>query len=70
MGYPVISVIPEDREMQDSLAAKTPIIAHKPNSMASHEIRKLAGNMIGIDYQPPVQAKAIGFFSKIFGFLK
>ncbi len=70
MGYPVISTISGDNQMQASLAAKTPLISYKPNSQASHEIKKLAGNLIGIDYQPPVQARTTGFFSKIFGFLK
>ncbi|NOQ38634.1 P-loop NTPase [archaeon] len=70
MGYPVISVIPEDQDMQDSLAAKTPIVAHRPNSAASQEIKKLAGSLVGIDYQPPVQTRASGLFSKIFNFLK
>ncbi|MEA3229762.1 MAG: cell division ATPase MinD [archaeon] len=69
-GYPVISVIPEDKDMQASLAAKTPIVSYNQNAPASHEIKKLAGNLIGLDYQPPAQPKISGLFSKIFSFLK
>ncbi|MBW6462366.1 MAG: cell division ATPase MinD [DPANN group archaeon] len=70
MGYPIISIIPEEKYMQESLAAKTPLVSYRPNSITSHDIKKLAGNIIGVDYQPPVQARASGLFSKIFSFLK
>ncbi|MBW6451316.1 MAG: cell division ATPase MinD [DPANN group archaeon] len=69
LGYPVISIIPDENHIIDSLAAKTPIVAFKPNTRSAQEIKKLAACLIGIDYDIPVQ-KEYGLFSRIFGFLK
>lgn len=69
LGYPVVSVIPEDHVVHDSLSAKTPVVSYKPNAKSSVEFKKLAASLIGFDYEPP-ESKGIDFFSKIFSFLK
>ena len=70
LGYPVISQIPEDKMMLESLAAKSPLVAYAPNSAASIELKKLAATLVGIDYQAPAAPKGPSFISRIFGFLK
>ena len=69
LGYPVISIIPEENHIIDSLAAKTPIVSYKPNTRSAQEMKKLAASLIGIDYNPPIQERP-GLFSKLFGFLR
>ncbi len=70
IGHPVISVIPHDNDMNSSLAAKTPIVSYNKNADATHQIKKLAGHLTGMDYQPPERNRLTGIFSKVFGFLK
>ncbi len=70
LGYPVISQIPEDKMMLESLAAKSPLVAYAPNSAASIELKKLAATLVGIDYEAPAAPKGPSFISRIFGFLK
>lgn len=69
LGYPVISQIPEDKTMIESLSAKSPIVAYAPNSPASVEMKKLAATLVGIDYHAPVSPKGPSFISRIFSFL-
>jgi len=70
LGYPVISQIPHDRSMVESLAAKTPIVAYSPNSKASIEMKKLAASLVGINYEPPTQSGFSSMVSRMFGFLR
>ena len=46
----IISVIPNDPNMQKSLSKKTPLVALYPNSPASVAINKLAAEIAGIEY--------------------
>lgn len=71
LGYPVISKIPDEDEVGDSLAAKTPIVLHRPHSKSSIEMKKLAAGIVGIEYEPPAEERS-GFdlFSRMFSFLK
>ena len=69
LGYPVISQVPHDDTMVESLAAKMPIVAYAPNAKSSIEIKKLAAALVGVDYKPP-SYRGPSFLSKIFGFLK
>ena len=46
----IISVIPNDPNMQKSLSKKTPLVALYPNSPASIAINKLAAEIAGIEY--------------------
>jgi len=70
LGHPVISMIPEDDEVHESLAAKTPVVFFNPDTRSAHEMKKLAGAIVGIDYEPPVQEEKFGVFSKLFNFLR
>lgn len=50
---PVISMIPMDKNVLKSLALKVPVYLFSPNSPASIEMKKLAANLIGKNYEPP-----------------
>lgn len=69
LGYPIISVIPEDKKVHSSLAAKTPVVSYSSNSRASIELKKLAAQLAGVDYEPPVSSR-FNLVSRMFGFLR
>jgi len=52
-GFPVIGEIFYDQNIVYGLAAKSPIINYKPNSVSSINFRSLAAYMIGINYNVP-----------------
>lgn len=49
---PVISVVPQDKNVPKSLAAKVPATMLYPTSPASKEFRSLAAKIIGQHYEP------------------
>ena len=64
-GIPVISSIPYDKNVNKSLALKTPVTVLNPKASASKEIFKLASNLIGEEYK--VRSGLIGFLKKKLG---
>ena len=64
LGYPVVSIIPEDPLFHDSLAAKTPLVYYAPKSKAAYEIKKLAASLAGINWEGNYEEKQ-GLFSKL-----
>ena len=50
---PVLSVLPEDINVLEALAATKPVALHKPRSNASIEYKKLAACLIGEQYKDP-----------------
>lgn len=68
VGYPVVGVVPEEEGVQESISLKKPLIHHKPHSEASQEMKKIAADLIGLDYTPKRRRK--GIFSRIFSFLR
>lgn len=50
LGYPIISQIPEDREVVRSLFAKMPIVNYNHNSPAAVEFRRLAHYLAGKEF--------------------
>ncbi len=69
LGYPVIAKIPEDKNVDDAIASKLPLVTYMPNSPASIEFKRLAAKLAGIEWRPP-EVRPGGFFSRIFGFLR
>lgn len=49
----VVAVIPEDPEVKKALSAGTPLILHQPKAPASLAIKKLAADLIGVEYEIP-----------------
>ncbi|MBL7169855.1 MAG: cell division ATPase MinD [Candidatus Aenigmarchaeota archaeon] len=62
LGVPVISEIPEDRNIPVSIGMKQPLVGYSPESPAAIEIKKLAAHLTGRSYEPP---KSKGFWQKI-----
>ena len=52
-GVPVVSVIPEDIKVPESIANSSPVALHKSKSKAAVEYKKLAAALIGKRYQDP-----------------
>lgn len=62
VDLPVISLIPEDKEVLRSVAMRKPIVMYNRHSKASIELMKLAGFIIGESYSPP----KTNFFRRLF----
>lgn len=50
---PVISVLPEDIKIPESIANTTPVTLHRPKSASAVEYKKLAASLIGEKYEDP-----------------
>ncbi len=64
LGYPVVSILPEDPIFHDSLAAKTPLVYYGPNTKAAVELKKLAASIAGINWEGKYEEKR-GIFSRL-----
>ena len=53
LDTPILAEIPEDINVHKAIAAKMPVVHHKPHSPASIEIKKLAAMLAGVEYQMP-----------------
>ncbi len=51
LGYPVISEIPEDKNVATSIAFKLPVVDYEPESPASQEIKRLAHNLCNVPFE-------------------
>lgn len=49
----ILSVIPEDPEVKRSAAFGVPVVIRSPNSPAAVAIKKLAADLIGVEYEAP-----------------
>lgn len=54
LGLPIISKIPEDKEVRKAIALKEPVVSYNPRSPAAQHIKALAANLIGEEYTPRV----------------
>ncbi len=53
----VVATVPEDPEVRRASAAGVPLVIKSPNSPAALAIKKLAADLIGEKYTPPVTEK-------------
>lgn len=62
LDVPVISEVPEDKLVAESISAKQPIVDYAPDSDASIEIRRLAHTITGrkFDYRKPINMRILG----------
>ncbi len=71
LGYPVIATVPDHDIVQESLAAKTPVVHYSPNAKASIELKKLSASLMGMDWEPPEEdGSKQSLLSRFFGFLR
>ena len=67
VGLPVITEVPEDRRVDESIAFKTPLMDYNPYSPASVEIRKLAYLLTDRDFEIKKPGALERFFKWAFG---
>jgi MinD-like ATPase involved in chromosome partitioning or flagellar assembly len=51
LELPIVAEIPEDHNVHAAIAARQPIVLHKPKSPAAREMNKLAASLLGLE--PP-----------------
>lgn len=64
-GIPILSQVPEDLSVQKAIAKRVPVVQHSPNSAASQEIKRLAAQLIGREYNIIVP-----WYKRLFSFLR
>jgi septum site-determining protein MinD len=64
IGYPVLSEIPDDKNVAEAIAAKQPIVNFEPGSPAAVEIKKLAGLLCGKTVEQRIKPK-FGILEKL-----
>ncbi len=60
----ILAVIPEDPEVKRSSAFGVPVVIRSPNSPAAIAIKKLAADLIGVEYKAP-EAKRPSFLKRL-----
>ncbi|MBI4020961.1 MAG: P-loop NTPase [Candidatus Aenigmarchaeota archaeon] len=53
LGMPLLGLIPEDEQVKRALARKTPVVTHRPRSLASREFMLIASRLSGVPHRPP-----------------
>lgn len=48
-GYKFLGEIPDDVEVRNALAKRTPVVHHKPGASVSRDIRRIAAGIVGIE---------------------
>ncbi len=49
----IIGMIPEDQRVKEAMVFGKPVVTAYPTSPASREIRRIAGRIIGVEWNPP-----------------
>lgn len=68
VGHPVLTEVPEDEVVQESLAKKKPVVHNSPDHHVSERFRGVAADIAGIEYEPDLSGE--GFFSKLLNSFK
>ncbi len=61
LGSPVIAEIPEDKNIPKSIAVKAPLLDYSPDSPASREIRRVAYQLVGKEYNAIANTGFLGW---------
>jgi septum site-determining protein MinD len=69
LELPIVAQIPEDRLVEESIAAKQPIIEYAPHSDAAIEINRLAYKLTGRNFEykyakPGILGRLAGWFGR------
>ncbi|MFB6075516.1 MAG: P-loop NTPase [Candidatus Aenigmatarchaeota archaeon] len=67
LELPIISNIPYDRDLKESIFEQTPIVRYSPYSKAAIEYRRLAAWMTNQQYEPPKMAPLKRMLNKVMG---
>jgi len=60
IGKKIISIIPEDELLKDSIKEKTPVVALYPKSKSSLAYKKLAADILGEKFTEEIRKEAFG----------
>tara|TARA_Y100000310_G_C20585906_1_gene765387 strand:- start:331 stop:1095 length:765 start_codon:yes stop_codon:yes gene_type:complete len=63
---PILGNIPFDKSIRESLIRREPVVVSHPKSKSAIAYKKMAADLIGVEYSEKVQGKFSGFF-KNFG---
>jgi septum site-determining protein MinD len=63
-GVNVVSIIPEDKNIQRSLIFQKPVVSYKPFSKSSKEFKRLSALLIGEQYRPSIFDRLKSIFSQ------
>lgn len=65
----IVAVVPDDREVKESVAIKNPVVVSSPNSDAAIAYRQLAASIAAVPYKAPGRFKRrmARIFERIFG---
>ena len=66
LEVPILAEISESDAIQESISKRMPIIYHNPSHISSQQFKKLAYNLVGIDYEikKPWHERLFGFLFK------
>jgi septum site-determining protein MinD len=66
IGFPVLAVVPEDKNVPKSIWAGVPVILRSPGSKSAKSFRELAAHLIGIEREPSLRTRMRTFLKNIF----
>jgi MinD-like ATPase involved in chromosome partitioning or flagellar assembly len=64
LEVPIVSRIPYDKEIKESIFEQVPVVRYSPYSNSAIQYRKLAAKMKGYEYTPPKFAAIKRFLNK------
>ncbi len=64
---PILAVIPHDKAIRQSLIKKDPVVYTHPKSRSAIAYKKLAANLIGIEYNEKAESKLSAFLRRLKG---
>ncbi len=63
---PVIAVVPEDKSVRESIALGKPVVLSSPSSPASTAFKRLAAQLVGIEYTPHLMERLKAWLKSVF----
>jgi septum site-determining protein MinD len=67
LGIKIISIVPEDEAIQESISAKRPVVSHRPRSKSAKEFRRLARSIVTNDFK--LEKPQMSFLERLLKFI-
>lgn len=68
-GCPVLGQVPYDKNIDESITRKKPVVEHKPYSGSSHAFKEIAHKMTGKEYKKSISDRLRTFHNSLTDFL-
>lgn len=65
VDIPMIGQIPFDKSVLHSLVFKSPVVAYRPDSLASISFMQVASSLLNKEFKVPMKLKVHNFFNKV-----